>query len=282
MVNAVTSRLSGDGARPAFVDLPADPHDQPWVAVDSPVRKVNGDIAMLVGGIRALLLQSLHPVAMRAVLDHSAYDRDPWGRLQRTAGFVAATTYGSTSEAERVIGTVRRIHDRVRGIGPDGRSYRASDPHLLEWVHIAEVESFLTCHRLYGKDQLSSAEADQYVADMARTALALGAVDVPITVDQLDRRLEAYRPELRGKGLASETAELLLWRPPLSGPAQLGYRLLAAGAVASLPTWARPELGLPSLPIVDRTVLRPAAKALLLTLDRAFAGTIEQPAATTG
>lgn len=279
MVRAVNARVAGDGSRPAFINVSSDPDDPPWVAADSPVRRINRDVAMLVGGIRALLLQSLHPVAMQAIHDHSAYSRDPWGRLQRTAAFITATTYGSSTDAERAIRTVRRIHDQVRGNGPDGRPYRASDPHLLEWVHVAELDSFLTCVRMYGTEHLTDTDLDRYVRDMSRTAYALGALDVPQTHDQLRRRLADFRPELRGGGPASEAARILLRQPPLSGPEQLGYRVLAAGAVASLPAWARVELALPSTPVVDRMLLRPAAKAMLITLDRAFAASVGQTTA---
>ena len=105
---------------------------------------------MFVGGLRALLLQSLHPLAMAGVAEHSDYRGDPWGRLQRTSTFLAVTTFGTAADAQRAVDKVRGIHRRVHGIAPDGRPYRADDPHLLEWVHIAEVDSFLLAHRLYG------------------------------------------------------------------------------------------------------------------------------------
>src|SRR5580700_7219433 len=109
-----------------------------WFAEDRPIRVVHSDSAMFVGGLRALLLQSLHPRAMIAVAEHSDYRGDPWGRLQRTSTFLAVTTFGPAADAQRAVDRVRGIHQRVRGIAPDGRRYHASDPHLLEWVHIAE------------------------------------------------------------------------------------------------------------------------------------------------
>ena len=105
---------------------------------------------MFVGGMRALLLQSLHPLAMAGVAEHSDYRHDPWGRLQRTADFLAATTFGPESEAERAVARVRAVHEHVQGVAADGRPYRANDPHLLRWVHLAELESFLVAYRRYG------------------------------------------------------------------------------------------------------------------------------------
>ena len=105
---------------------------------------------MFVGGIRALLLQSLHPLAMAGVTDHSGFEGDPWGRLQRTSYFLAVTTFGTAADADRMVAAVRSVHERVVGTAPDGRAYAASDPHLLRWVHVAEIDSFLAAHQRYG------------------------------------------------------------------------------------------------------------------------------------
>ncbi|SDS52361.1 oxygenase MpaB family protein [Microlunatus soli] len=276
MAEAVGSRIGTTGPTSAFAVLREDQDAKRWYPAESPVRTVHGDIAMLIGGIRSLLLQSLHPVAMQAVEEHSGYRSDPWGRLQRTAAFIAITTFGSEEQARAAIDRVLRVHDHVTGTTPSGLPYRASDPHLLSWIHVAEADSFLTAHRLYGTSRLSPAGHDRYVSDLARTASALGVTDAPADVDQLRRQLAAFRPELRGGGQARAATQLLLWRPPLSGTVGAGYRLLAAGAVASLPPWVRQELELPSLPILDRAVVRPAAKALLISVDRGFAATFER------
>src|SRR6201996_3209973 len=135
-----------------------------WFAEDRPIRRVHGDAAMFVGGLRALLLQSLHPLAMIAVAQHSDYRRDPWGRLQRTSTFLAATTYGTVEDAQRAVDRVRRVHEHVTGIAPDGRSYRAADPHLLRWVHVAETDSFLRCHQRYGARPPGAARRGGYGA----------------------------------------------------------------------------------------------------------------------
>ena len=164
-----------------------------WFADDRPIRRVHGDAAMFVGGLRALLLQSLHPLAMIAVAQHSDYRNDPWGRLQRTSTFLAATTYGTAEDAQRAVDRVRRVHQHVTGTAPDGRPYRAADPHLLRWVHVAEADSFLRCHQRYGARPLDDAGCDGYVADIARIAMELGVPDPPRTRAQLDAALRAYR-----------------------------------------------------------------------------------------
>ncbi len=273
LVGAVTSRLWGDRPRPdeqARRDLERDRAADPWLPPDSPVRTVHADIAMLIGGLRALLLQSLHPQAMQAVADHSGYRSDPWGRLQRTGDFIQATSFGSGAEARAAVDRVRAVHEHIRGLGPDG-PYRADDPHLLRWVHVAEMDSFLTAYRYYGHGQLDDDCTDRYIADMARTGEALGVLDPPRDRAGLVAALHDYRPELRAGPAAREAARVLLRDPPLTGPSRAGYAVIAGGAVAALPAWARTELGLPTLPVVDRAVLRPAARILLSALDHAFA-----------
>jgi len=227
-----------------------------WFAEDRPIRRVHADASMFVGGLRALLLQSLHPLAMAGVAEHSDYKGDPWGRLQRTSTFLAVTTFGTATDAQRAVDRVRGIHRRVHGTAADGRSYRADDPHLLEWVHIAEIDSFLTAHQRYGESPLDQAGRDGYVADTARVAKALGVPDPPRTEAELAERIAAYRSELQGTDSAREAARFLLVTPPLPLLARAPYGVLAASAVAMLPAWARLPLRLPYLPPLEATGIR--------------------------
>ncbi|HWN34634.1 MAG TPA: oxygenase MpaB family protein [Pseudonocardia sp.] len=234
-----------------------------WFGPERPIRRVHADASMFIGGLRALLLQSLHPLAMAAVAAHSGYRGDPWGRLQRTSLFLATTTFGTAEDAERAVGRVRGVHRRVSGIAPDGRAYRASDPHLVRWVHVAEVDSFLRCHQRYGARPLDDGECDGYVADAARVATALGVPDPPTTRAELAAQLADYRPELAGTPEAREAARFLLIRPPLPLLARPPYAVLAATAVASLPGWARWPLRLPYLPVAEHTAVRLAGHGLV-------------------
>jgi uncharacterized protein (DUF2236 family) len=234
-----------------------------WFTEDRPIRRVHADASMFVGGLRALLFQSLHPLAMAGVAEHSDYRGDPWGRLQRTSTFLAVTTFGPAADAQRAVDRVRGIHQRVQGTSPDGRVYHASDPHLLEWVHVAEVDSFLLAHQLYGAAPLDQDGRDGYVADTARVARALGVADPPQTEKQLRERIEAFRPELSGTPAAREAARFLLLTPPLPIAARAPYGLLAATSVSMLPGWARMPLRLPYFPPVETTVIRMAGRAVV-------------------
>jgi len=222
----------------------------------SPVTRVHGDASMFVGGIRALLLQTLHPAAMRGVAEHSGYRGDMWGRLARTSTFIATTTFGHVEDVERSIAVVRRIHERVTGTMPDGTPYAASDPHLLRWVHVAEIDSFLRAHTVYGKEPLRGAERDEYVAQTAEVARRLGVLDPPTTEDELREAVASYRPELRGTPEAREAVRYVLVHPPLPLAARAPYAVLVAAAVGLMPAWTRPPLRLPWLPVSERTVVR--------------------------
>ncbi|MHA7861923.1 oxygenase MpaB family protein [Tessaracoccus sp. Y36] len=217
-----------------------------WRGRDDVIWHVNGDAAMYAGGIRALLLQALHPAAMAGVAGHSGYRSDPWGRLQRTSEFIAMTTYGPIPSAQALIDRIRTVHERVRGKTDDGTPYRASDPHLLEWVHIAETQSFLASFQHFGDRRLTQQETDEYVAQAAPVGEMLGAVSLPRTEAELLAAIEKYRPELRASPPALDTVDFLLKNPPVPWPARPGYWMLAAGAISTLPPWARRELRLPA------------------------------------
>jgi uncharacterized protein (DUF2236 family) len=253
-----------------------DPSGERWFAEDRPIRQVHGDSSMFVGGIRALLLQSLHPLAMAAVAGHSGYRGDPWGRLQRTSYFLAVTTFGQASDAREAIARVRAIHQRVTGTAPDGRPYAASDPHLLTWIHIAEADSFLRAHARFGAQPLDQAGRDGYVADVARIGAELGVPDPPRTEAELAARIAQYRAELAGTAQAREAARFLLLRPPLPAIARVPYTVLAAAAVSLLPGWGRRPLRLPRLPATETAIVRPAGHALVHVIRWAI--TAPQPA----
>ncbi len=274
LAKAVRDRVAGPKFEEAHAAIWHTPGER-WFREDDAIWRVHGDTSMFVGGIRALLLQSMHPVAMLAVSEHSGFRSDPWGRLQRTSTYLATTTYGAIPDAERSIRIVRAIHGRVTGVTPAGRPYRADDPHLLMWVHVAEIDSFLASHRAFGHEPLTAAETDAYVRQTGFVAAQLGVVDPPQSRAELDAVLSTFRPELQGSAAAQEAADLLLRDPPLPGPARIGYAALAAGAVSLLPPWIRTELRLPTLPLADRLVARPLAGSAVRAIRWALGGEVD-------
>ena len=222
--------------------------------------RIHRDPSMLIGGLRSLLLQTMHPLAMAGVAQHSGYKSDPWGRLNRTSRFVGATTYGSTASAEESIAIVRRVHERVVGTTPDGRAYSANDPHLLLWVHVAEIDSFLCAFDRYGIGKLRDADRDRYVAEMAEIARRLGSESPPESADALAECLADFRLECEVTDEAKETVRFLS-SPPLPWWTRGTYVSLAAAAITSLPTWVRQDLKLVIPPLADPLAVRPMATA---------------------
>ena len=239
------------------LDLTRPPGDDGLFGPGSATWAVHGDFtAMMAGGIASLLIQMLHPAALAGVWDHSDFRRDMAGRLRRTAGFISVTTYGATEAAEQMIARVRHVHDRVKGTLPDGTPYAANDPHLLTFVHAAEVDSFLRAHRTYRDPDFSDEQADRYLAEMAQIARRLGAVDVPEDRHQLARFLASVRGELRVDARTRTVARTLLNQPaPSPALAPVSNWLTQAG-IALLPDWAARLHGLDGA-----VAMRPAIRA---------------------
>ncbi|GAA1229663.1 oxygenase MpaB family protein [Kitasatospora nipponensis] len=247
-------------------DLHLERYDHPagdpgLFGADSVVWRVHGHPAgMLVGGFAALLLQSLHPLAMAAVDEHSDFRVDPTGRLNRTARFVTTTTLGSTAAAEQAIAAVRRIHLRVHGTAPDGRPYRADDPDLLTWVHTAEVSCFLAGYQAFAATPLTADECDRYFAEAARVAERLGATAIPGSRAEVAAYLARMRPELRVTPPALEVLGLLRGFGR-SRRERAAVRVLTNASIGLLPDWARTELALRRPRLVRAGWDRPLARA---------------------
>lgn len=227
------------------------------------VWKIHSDPSMAVGGIRALLQQALHPVAMAGVAAHSNFRDDAWGRLQRTGDYVSTITFGEVAEAEKLAARVRAIHTKL---GLD-------DPHHLLWVHMAMVDSFLDTALRSGLE-LSDIEKNQYVSEMRTFAelVAIPSADIPLSLQQLNDYFNEIRPELSASDDAKRAA-LFLTIPPMpkvvrfATPAAPAWATLATLAASSLPNWARSLYGWPNLPgsqFATSIALRATRKTLSL------------------
>jgi uncharacterized protein (DUF2236 family) len=286
-VARVPLRLVGGMAEPARAGLSRDVRraigvtEQPpalcmdpaasYLPPDGVARLVHADLpTMLIGGISALLVQTLHPLAMAGVAEHSNYQEDPLGRLRRTASFVATTTFGTAQEAERAIAQVHRVHRRVNGVAPDGRPYSAADPELVTFIHAAEMSSFLESARRFGPRSLSAAQCDRYYAEVAPVALALGAAWVPRSTDEMDSYFRRIRPELYAGRQAIQARDWLRRGVARRPDERAVYAVLLSAAISILPRWARRELGL-SAPVpldllIDTVGVIPLTRAVSLAL----------------
>lgn len=227
------------------VDYENPPGDPGLFGPDSVCWKVHGDFtSMLIGGISALLLQALHPLALAGVWDHSNFRQDLLGRLRRTGQFISGTTFGSHADAQRLIERVRTIHLQVTGHAPDGRPYAASDPDLLTWVHVAEVSSFLKAHLRYLNPELPGSEQDRYYAEVARIAEALGARDVPRSRNEVANYFQTLRPQLQCDERSQEVLRILLNAPAPSALAKPFGALMMQAGIELLPDWASEQFRL--------------------------------------
>jgi uncharacterized protein (DUF2236 family) len=235
--------------------------DLGYFGPDSVTWRVHANPMQWVGGVRALFLLAVHPLAMAGVDQHSTFRDDPFGRLQRTGEYLGAVTFGTRAEADRAAARVRGIHRRVRGVEPEsGTPYAAPDPELLLWVHCGEIDSFLTIGRRAGV-RLSAADADRYVAEQVRAAELVGIPRelAPSSTAELAAYFERVRPRLRVTAAGRETARFLFLPPMppmpalahMATPARAVWASAAGLAFASLPRWARRLYGSPGLPTTD-------------------------------
>ena len=254
--DALRNRVVGPNADTRVQQI-MDVEGPRWFADNRPIRIVHADASMFIGGLRALLLQTLHPLAMAGVAQHSDYKNDPWGRLQRTADFLAATTFGPADEAQRIIDRILHVHSFVVGQASDGRKYSANDPHLLRWVHVVEVDSFLTAHTRFGEQVLTKEQRDGYVEDMSMIATKLGVPAPPKTERSLRDQMKSFKNELQSTAESRDAIKYLMFNPPLPYPARAAYYSLVAATVATLPAWSRDMLRIPYLPVSERFALGP-------------------------
>jgi uncharacterized protein (DUF2236 family) len=266
----VRSLLVGENepVRDLYAPIDGDPG---YFGPDSVTWRVHADGSMLIGGLRALFFQMMHPLAMAGVAEHSDYKRHPLDRLANTSQFVAVTTFGTKEQADQAFAMVDRVHQRVRGTAPDGRPYSATDPHLVSWVHHAEVVSFLAAYQRYGVLPLSNSEADAYVNEMAIICERLGGETPARSVAELHDVLNAFEPELVASDQARDASRWLL-RAPLPLTARPAFAVIAPAAIGLLPKNVREDLRLPHIEQIDPVLVQPAARTLVRTLEWAIEG----------
>jgi uncharacterized protein (DUF2236 family) len=252
--------------------VPDDPADDGFFGPASVTWRSGGDLSGIVAGLRALLVQALHPLAMAGVDQHSNWREDPVGRLAATSGYLATVSFGEKAAAERVAARVRKIHQHVKGVDDvTGKPYAASDPALLLWIHAALVDSTLVARNLFGSP-FSAADADAYIAEMVVAAELVGVPRdlVPSTVAELDAYVESVRPELACTPAAKEAMVYLLDPVGLDPDIAEIWQDIRDGVVAALPDWAAEmyEISRDPLTPARQTEIRQA----LGVLDAVFIG----------
>jgi uncharacterized protein (DUF2236 family) len=269
---AEASRLVERSAAALVSGIPEQPADDGFFGPPSVAWRMSGDLTTPVAGLRALIVQALHPLAMAGVDQHSNWRADPVGRLAATSGYIATVTFGERASAERAAASVRRIHKRVTGLDPvTGEEYTASDPALLLWIHAALVDSNLAAREKFGVP-LTAADADRYVEEMVVAAELVGvpAADVPDSIAALASYLAWVRPQLRCTPAAQQSAAYLLDPPGLDEEVAEIWQDIREAVLICVPDWARQMYGFaaPELTAERREEIRQA----LGVLDAVFLG----------
>jgi uncharacterized protein (DUF2236 family) len=246
--------LSGDPeGEPEWVTKISYGNDAGYFGPESALWHVNGGIPVIVAGVRALLMQTLHPGAMAGVHDHSRYSEDPLGRLAGTVRWVVTTTFGSTESVASETSRVSRLHDRVTGAyqptekSTEAIAYSAKDQDLVAWVHIVFTDAFLSAHRQWG-DTIPQAQEgengeDRYVREWATAGHLMGLDNPPTNTTELQAKLEKFRPVLRADDRVKKALKFLT-NPPLPAMARLPYKIMIGGAICTIPAEYRRMLGL--------------------------------------
>jgi uncharacterized protein (DUF2236 family) len=253
-----TAGLVERAAAAFAASVPDHPADDGYFGPTSVTWRLHWDISAPVAGLRSLLMQALHPLAMAGVDQHSNWRLDPAGRLASTSAYLVATTYGDRATADRAAQRVRAIHERVYGTDlVTGRPYAASDPDLLVWVHAALVDSVLAAADQYGTP-VSPADKDRYVAEMTAAAELVGvpAGGAPASMAELEAYFTAVRPELTLSPVVADSTAALLDAFAADRDLADFWRQLADAAHASMPPWVMDIYGYSGGPRVDREEVR--------------------------
>jgi uncharacterized protein (DUF2236 family) len=219
------------------------PNQAPWI--------VHADFATLVGGIRALLMQALHPGSLTGVRQHSRYEQDPLGRLAGTIRWLTVTTFGPSKSNQAEADRVNRLHTRVKGqyqnASGENKNYQAGDKDLLLWVHVAFMDSFLRAHQNYSKRPIPGGP-DEYIRLWAESVKPLGLETAPLSEAELLETLRQFDNQLI---VNADTREVFKWlkNPPLPTLAKPFYRLFFFAALATLPENYRDMIGERALPL---------------------------------
>ena len=271
IASAFRKAVSGDPkGLPAWANEMAIGNDAGFYGPESDVWKVHGSLATLVGGVRALLMQAAYPAALAGVSQHSAYDTDPLGRLERTTRWLTITSFGSTESIAKEARRVNALHSHVVGDYTDQQEkiqrYEASQARHLLWVHCAFTDSFLVAYRELGRDRDRSVK--NYVREWARSAEPLGLLDAPASDEELREVLNGFLDNEIGEIEATKRIVHFIIHPPFSKAAMPFYRILCNAAISTMEPRVLNALGLKARSRIWLRVVSPLLRILQMLLGK--------------
>lgn len=268
LIRKTIREMVGGGGPPIAFLTPKG--DRGLFGPESTAWNVHSDfISMMIGGISSLILQALHPQALAGVWDHSSFREDLKGRLGRTAFFIAATTYGPTEMANKIIDKVNQIHTNINGLDEFGRPYTATDPHLLAWVHLTETYSFMSAYESYRSETLVTTKKDQYFLEMKTLGERMGAKDLPITYAATIEVIQNYIPELYFGDRAKSILDLLE-NFPSKLAAKPFVKLISRAGYLNLPDWVYPLINKPIPGYLERLAVRKSVNLVAMPVREAL------------
>jgi uncharacterized protein (DUF2236 family) len=232
----VKGQFPVDFTQPAGEAALVPPGSLSWQIFKNPV-------ALFVGGVTAVILELAEPRVRSGVWDHTSFRTDPLPRMERTALAAMVTVYGARSVAEKMILSVRKMHDRVQGTTPTGEAYHANDPELLNWVQATAAFGFLEAYATFVRP-LDHAERDHFYGEGVTAAKLYGAVGAPTSVAELEAEFQAMRPRLERSKIVFEFLDLMQRTSIFPWPLQSVQLMLLRAAVEITPPWVREILGL--------------------------------------
>jgi uncharacterized protein (DUF2236 family) len=268
IADAFRATVSGDpSGAPDWSQQMAVGNDIGFFGPASDTWKVHGSLSTLVGGVRALLMQAAYPAALAGVAQHSQYDTDPLGRLERTTRWLTITSFGSTEAIEREASRVRALHKKVSGSYQDNHiehKYSAEQERHLLWVHCAFTDSFLTAYREVSLP--GSVRVDNYVKEWSKSAEPLGLLNAPKGDAELVNVLDDFlNKEIRPISMTPEIVKFLV-NPPFSRFAMPFYRILCNAAISTMDPRVLAVLGLSSKSRIWLVIVRPILRILGMIL----------------
>ena len=268
IADAFRVTVSGDpSGTPDWSKQMAIGNDIGFFGAESDTWKVHGSLSTLVGGVRALLMQAAYPAALAGVAQHSEYETDPLGRLERTTRWLTITSFGSTEAIEREASRVRQMHKRVTGSYQDNnhqQHYSAEQERHLLWVHLAFTDSFLTAYREINLP--GTVKVDNYVNEWSKSAEPLGLLSAPKSDEELKKVLDDYLDnEIKPIAMTPEIVKFLV-HPPFSALAMPFYRILCNAAISTMDLRVLRVLGLPPKSRIWVAIVKPILRVLRMIL----------------
>ena len=245
------------------IDFAAPVGEPALLAPDSVQWRVyKNQIALGIGGIAAVLLEFAEPRIRSGVWDHSTYKADPIGRSKRTGLVAMLACYGPASTARAAIGSVNRLHGKVKGETPGGEKYRAMDPVLLDWVAATASYGFLTAYDRF-VHPLSDADKNRFMRDSEAIGREFGARHTPQTIDAFMDMMAALEPRFEPHPIIFEFLDIIQSGRAAPNVPRFLHRAIARASVSLLPDHIRQRLDLGvrfDLTRLDRMALKLAGR----------------------